>query len=148
MHLGDDDNFDGAMGGDSGHVAAPAMVRALEIDGTCVTALKGEPSNLPHLRMFFATTLPLPPGLITSCAHCPACMLRAAQGCLKFLDMDPSILQKGMEGRSRMQRIEAAAAAAWGCLAACLCGLAENLLSEGTIGAWMWGQIVNDILTF
>ena len=53
-HLGDDDDFDGASGGDlsegqqgrhSGHVAAPALVRALEMDGTSITSLKGGPQG-------------------------------------------------------------------------------------------------------
>ena len=79
------------------------------------------PFSYPVLRMFtlyMLLSLPLPPGLLSSCTHCSACMMRAAQGCLRYLDMQPNGIPLPL------------APLAWDCLSASLCGLAEQFLSS------------------
>ena len=58
-------------------------------------------------------------GLVSSCSHCSSCMLRAVQGCLRYLDQIPS-------SKSKLPLEDMA----WSCLSAGLCGLAELFVAS------------------
>lgn len=87
----------GTVGTHCGHACAAQLVRALRVHGHCDAALAG---------------------LLAVCGHCGACTMRAALGCLAYLDMAAGGVRMKLRAR------------AWACLAACLCALAEEMLHQ------------------
>lgn len=96
----EDEGGEDVARGEDVHRFSSLNAKALEVDGRCREAVSS---------------------LLSSCSHCPSCMLRAAQGMMRHLDV-------GEEGDPLAWSLEV-----WACLAGCVAGIAE--IREATVRA-------------